>query len=97
MIKRALRTTPGPRTPASKRRLTISNSSRTAARCWAKNGLSSAPLRSEPWVRRSATVFAADELVVCMDEGTAPAGVIHAAGQAGIPNERIMESIWLPV
>jgi Protein of unknown function (DUF4242) len=40
-------------------------------------------------------LFANDELVLCLFEGPSRTAVTRASEQAGIPTERVMDSIWL--
>ena len=40
-------------------------------------------------------LFCADELVLCLFEGPSRAAVKRAGDRAGIPCERLMDSIWL--
>jgi hypothetical protein len=40
-------------------------------------------------------MFRDDELVLCLFEGPSRAAVKHASERAGIPCERLMDSIWL--
>jgi hypothetical protein len=40
-------------------------------------------------------LFAADDLVLCLFEGPSRAAVKRAADRAGIPCERVMDSVWL--
>src|SRR5579864_8363932 len=40
-------------------------------------------------------LFCADDLVLCMFDAQSPAAVKRASEQAGIPCERIMDSVWL--
>ena len=40
-------------------------------------------------------LFFADELVLCLFEGPSRAAVKRASDRAGIPCERLMDSIWL--
>jgi hypothetical protein len=40
-------------------------------------------------------LFAADDLVLCLFEGSSPAAVKRASERLGIPCERVMESAWL--
>jgi hypothetical protein len=42
-----------------------------------------------------ALLFADDDLVLCMFEGPSRIAVKQAAEHAGIPCERLMDSIWL--
>jgi hypothetical protein len=42
-------------------------------------------------------LFAADDLVLCLFDGTSRAGVKRVSEQLGIPCERVMDSVWLPV
>jgi hypothetical protein len=51
-------------------------------------------------VRHGATylgslLFRDDELVLCMFEAPSPSAVKRASERAGIPCERVMDSIWL--
>jgi hypothetical protein len=40
-------------------------------------------------------LFAADDLVLCLFQGSSRAAVIAASGRLGIPCERLMEPVWL--
>jgi hypothetical protein len=40
-------------------------------------------------------LFVADDLVLCLFEGTSRAAVKCASEQLGIPCERVMDSLWL--
>jgi Protein of unknown function (DUF4242) len=40
-------------------------------------------------------LFSGDDLVLCLFEGPSRAAVKHASERAGIPCERLMDSIWL--
>jgi hypothetical protein len=40
-------------------------------------------------------LFSNDDLVLCLFEATSRASVKHASEQAGIPCERVMDSVWL--
>ena len=40
-------------------------------------------------------LFRDDELVLCMFEAPSPSAVKRASGRAGIPYERVMNSVWL--
>jgi hypothetical protein len=40
-------------------------------------------------------LFSNDDLVLCLFEAASPAAVKHASEQAGIPCERVMDSVWL--
>ena len=40
-------------------------------------------------------LFAADDLVLCLFEGSSRAAVKRASEQLGIPCERVMDSVWL--
>jgi hypothetical protein len=40
-------------------------------------------------------LFSNDSLVLCLFEATSPAAVKHASEHAGIPCERVMDSLWL--
>jgi hypothetical protein len=40
-------------------------------------------------------LFAGDDLVLCLFEGPSRAAVRRASAQAGIPCERVMDSVWL--
>jgi Protein of unknown function (DUF4242) len=40
-------------------------------------------------------LFADDELVLCLFEGPSRTAVMRASEQAGIPCERVMESVWV--
>jgi hypothetical protein len=58
---------------------------------------------AEPSVRREdgatyrgSLLFPNDELVLSLFESTSRAGATAAAEQAGIPCERIIESVWFP-
>jgi uncharacterized protein DUF4242 len=41
-------------------------------------------------------LFADDELVLCMFEAPSPSAAKRASERAGVPCERVMESVWLP-
>jgi hypothetical protein len=43
-----------------------------------------------------ALLFPNDSLVLCLFEGSSPAAVAHVSERAGIPCERVMQSVWLP-
>jgi hypothetical protein len=45
---------------------------------------------------RGSLLFAGDDLVLCLFEGPSSRVVKHAAEDAGLPCERLMESIYLP-
>jgi Nickel responsive protein SCO4226-like len=53
----------------------------------------------EPGVRaviyRGSLPFAADELVLCLFEAPSPIAVKRASDRAGIPCQRVMDSVWL--
>jgi Protein of unknown function (DUF4242) len=53
----------------------------------------------EPSVRavtyRGSLLFADDDLVLCLFEGPSRMAVKHASERAGIPCERVMDSVWL--
>jgi hypothetical protein len=40
--------------------------------------------------------FPADELVLCLFAGASRGAIQSAVTRAGIPSERIMESVWMP-
>jgi hypothetical protein len=40
-------------------------------------------------------LFAADDLVLCLFQGTSRAAVIQASDRLGIPCERLMDASWL--
>ena len=40
-------------------------------------------------------LFADDELVLCLFDGPSRAAVKRASNRAGIPCERVMDSVWL--
>jgi hypothetical protein len=40
-------------------------------------------------------LFAGDDLVLCLFEGQSRAAVTRASARAGIPCERVMDSVWL--
>jgi Protein of unknown function (DUF4242) len=44
---------------------------------------------------RGSLLFADDDLVLCLFEGPSPAAVKRASDRAGIPCERVMDSVWL--
>jgi hypothetical protein len=44
---------------------------------------------------RGSLLFADDDLVLCLFEGPSPTAVKRASERAGIPCERIMDSVWL--
>ncbi len=44
---------------------------------------------------RGSLLFAKDDLVLCLFDGPSPMAVKWASDQAGIPCERVMDSVWL--
>jgi hypothetical protein len=40
-------------------------------------------------------LFAADDLVLCLFDGSSRAGVMQASGRLGVPCERLMDAVWL--
>jgi hypothetical protein len=40
-------------------------------------------------------LFSSDDLVLCLYEAPSRAAVKHASERAGIPCERVMDSVWL--
>jgi hypothetical protein len=40
-------------------------------------------------------LFAADDLVLCLFQGSSRAAVIQASNRLGIPCERLMDTVWL--
>ena len=44
---------------------------------------------------RGSLLFAADDLVLCLFDGPSRAAVKRASERAGLPCERLMESIWV--
>lgn len=44
---------------------------------------------------RGSLLFADDDLVLCLFEGSSRAAVKRASEQFGIPCERVMDSVWL--
>jgi len=44
---------------------------------------------------RGSLLFANDDLVLCLFEGSSPTAVKRASDRAGIPCERVMNSVWL--
>jgi hypothetical protein len=44
---------------------------------------------------RGSLLFADDDLVLCLFEGPSPTAVKRASDRAGIPCERVMDSVWL--
>ena len=54
----------------------------------------SPPARGEV-VYRGSLLFSDDDLVLCLFEGPTRAAVKRASEQAGIPCERVMQSVWL--
>jgi Nickel responsive protein SCO4226-like len=44
---------------------------------------------------RGSLLFSADDLVLCLFEGPSPFAVKRASERAGIPCERVMDSVWL--
>jgi hypothetical protein len=44
---------------------------------------------------RGSLLFADDDLVLCLFEGPSPTAVKRASEQAGLPCERVMDSVWL--
>lgn len=41
-------------------------------------------------------LFPADDLVLCLLQGSCRATVIQASDQLAIPSERLMDAVWLP-
>ena len=46
-------------------------------------------------VYRGSLLFSDDDLVLCLFEGPTRTAVKRASEQAGIPCERVMQSVWL--
>jgi hypothetical protein len=46
-------------------------------------------------VYRGSLLFRDDDLVLCLFEGPSSTAVKRASEQAGIPCERVMESVWM--
>jgi hypothetical protein len=46
-------------------------------------------------VYRGSLLFSDDDLVLCLFEGPSHTAVKRASEQAGIPCERVMQSVWL--
>jgi hypothetical protein len=46
-------------------------------------------------IYRGSLLFSADDLVLCLFEGPSPIAVKRASERAGIPCERVMDSVWL--
>ena len=44
---------------------------------------------------RGSLLFADDDLVLCLFEGSSSAAVKRTSEQLGIPCERVMDSVWL--
>lgn len=44
---------------------------------------------------RGSLLFSDDDLVLCLFEGPSPIAVKRASERAGMPCERVMESVWL--
>jgi hypothetical protein len=64
---------------------------RVAAR--AEEGLLQPGVRDVSY--RGAVLFADDDLVLCLFEGSSPMAVKRARDRLGIPCERVMDSVWL--
>jgi Nickel responsive protein SCO4226-like len=61
-----------------------------------------ARVTAEDFVARSGDVaylgsllFAEDDLVLCLFDGASPMAVKRASERAGVPCERVMDSVWL--
>jgi hypothetical protein len=52
------------------------------------------PSRSRPTYRGS-LLFAGDDLVLCLFEASSRVAVKRASDQAGMPCERVMDTVWL--
>jgi hypothetical protein len=50
---------------------------------------------SDPVTYLGSLLFADDDLVLCLFQGSSRAAVIQASDRLGIPRERIMDSLWL--
>lgn len=46
---------------------------------------------------RGSLLFADDDLVLCLFDAPSPMAVKRASDRAGIPCERVMDSVWLGV
>jgi len=44
---------------------------------------------------RGALYLLGDEVVLCLFESSSPAAVKHASERAGLPCERVIETVWL--
>jgi len=51
--------------------------------------------RSNPVTYLGSLLFAGDDLVLCLFQGSSRASVIQASDRLGIPRERLMDSLWL--
>jgi hypothetical protein len=51
--------------------------------------------RSNPVIYLGSLLFAGDDLVLCLFQGSSRASVIQASDRLGIPRERLMDSLWL--
>ncbi|MDX6571064.1 MAG: hypothetical protein QOC86_220 [Gaiellales bacterium] len=47
-------------------------------------------------VYRGSLLFPGDELVLCLFEASSPTAVRRASDGAGIPCERVMDTVWVP-
>jgi hypothetical protein len=47
-------------------------------------------------VYRGSLLFPGDELVLCLFEASSPTAVRRASDRAGIPCERVMDTVWVP-
>jgi hypothetical protein len=52
--------------------------------------------RGRTAVYLGSVLFPHDELVLCLFDAVSPASVQRASDQAGLPCERVMETVWLP-
>lgn len=53
------------------------------------------PRRNREVAYRGSLLFSEDELVLCLFEGSSRAAVKRISERAGIPCERVMDSVWL--
>jgi hypothetical protein len=58
-------------------------------------GRAAGPIEAEDVLYVGSLLFTADDLVLCLFEGPSRAAVKRASDEAGIPCERVMDSVWL--
>jgi hypothetical protein len=58
-------------------------------------GCAAGPVESQDVMYVGSLLFAADDLVLCLFDARSRAAVKRVSEQAGIPCERVMESVWL--